>query len=159
MPVVGASGMVYTPLAYYSAGLLKDRLFYLADEKKEPELQGSDAGQRLFCFLFDTSGFSALRRRPRIWRLVVGAISHSRGIFRAGDCYGRDAPPFPREHEDQDGKRGGFMGKFEDSRERIIARETPGRSAGRHVLRQVEDRVDLAECGNRCCLSERQEYA
>jgi Dolichyl-phosphate-mannose-protein mannosyltransferase len=43
MPVVVASGMVYTPLAYYSAEPLKDRLFYLTDEKKELELQGSDS--------------------------------------------------------------------------------------------------------------------
>jgi 4-amino-4-deoxy-L-arabinose transferase-like glycosyltransferase len=43
LPVVVASGMVYTPLAYYSSGPLKERLFYLTDEKKELQLQGSDS--------------------------------------------------------------------------------------------------------------------
>jgi Dolichyl-phosphate-mannose-protein mannosyltransferase len=43
LPLVVASGMVYTPLAYYSSEPLRDRLFYLTDEAKELQLQGSDS--------------------------------------------------------------------------------------------------------------------
>jgi hypothetical protein len=43
LPLVVASGMVYTPLAYYSSEPLRSRLFYLTDEAKELQLQGSDS--------------------------------------------------------------------------------------------------------------------
>lgn len=43
LPVVVASGMVYTPLAYYSSESWKERLFYLTDERKELQLQGNDS--------------------------------------------------------------------------------------------------------------------
>jgi hypothetical protein len=42
LPVVIASGMIYTPLAYYESGLLSKRLFYLTDEAKQLYFQGTD---------------------------------------------------------------------------------------------------------------------
>jgi hypothetical protein len=42
LPVVVASGMIYTPLAYYASGSLAKRLFYLTDEEKQLYFQGTD---------------------------------------------------------------------------------------------------------------------
>ncbi len=40
LPIVVASGMVYTPLAYYSSPQLASRLFYLTDEEREAFYEG-----------------------------------------------------------------------------------------------------------------------
>ncbi len=42
LPVVVASGMVYTPLAYYASPAFYKRLYYLTDQEKQFKYQGAD---------------------------------------------------------------------------------------------------------------------
>jgi hypothetical protein len=46
IPIVVANGMVYAPLAFYASAPLKSRLYYLTDEEKELQYQGTDTFDR-----------------------------------------------------------------------------------------------------------------